>query len=182
MNYEWVSLCVLFARAKLNVALRILKPGVRSVSIFVRERPRTFGNLANHSSPISERSRSFANKTAYWTHCMSLHGQLTAAGRFGLHGHHAHSLAVPTHWRFTRDSAQIRLLKTAERIVWARNLKHIRAVLIHVQVQQKAENIIRNVLIFKILYLDIRYWFIISQVKNSFKVIGVQWIHILEAK
>jgi len=40
-------------------------PAVRSVSICVRERPRTFGNLANHSSPITERSRSFANKTAY---------------------------------------------------------------------------------------------------------------------
>jgi len=42
---------------------------VRSVSICFRERPRTFGNLANHSSPITERSRSFADKTAYWTHC-----------------------------------------------------------------------------------------------------------------
>ena len=44
---------------------------VRSVSICVRERPQTFGNLANHSSPITERSRSFANKTAY-CRCESL--------------------------------------------------------------------------------------------------------------
>ena len=46
------------------------RSSVRSVSICVRERPRTFGNLANHSLPISEGSRSFANKTAYWTHCL----------------------------------------------------------------------------------------------------------------
>ena len=44
---------------------RIPTSSVRSVSICVRERPRTFGNLANHSLPVSERSRSFANKTAY---------------------------------------------------------------------------------------------------------------------
>jgi len=52
--------------------LRKAKYAVRSVSICVRERPRTFGNLANHSSPFTERSRSFANKTAYWTHWWSL--------------------------------------------------------------------------------------------------------------
>ena len=40
-----------------------------SVCISVLERPRTFDNLANHNSQITERSRSFANKTAYWTHC-----------------------------------------------------------------------------------------------------------------
>jgi len=44
-------------------------PAVRSVSLCVRERPQTFGNLANHSSPLTERSRSFGNKAAYWTHC-----------------------------------------------------------------------------------------------------------------
>jgi len=35
---------------------------VRSVSICVRKQQRTFGNLANHSSPITERSRSFATQ------------------------------------------------------------------------------------------------------------------------
>ena len=40
-------------------------PLMRSVSICVSEQPRTFGNLANHSSPITEHLRSIANKTAY---------------------------------------------------------------------------------------------------------------------
>jgi len=61
---------------------------VRSVSICVRERPQTFGNLANHSSPITERSQSFANKTAYWTHCWWMPdlvcGWLMSGGSLGM--------------------------------------------------------------------------------------------------
>jgi len=59
---------------KYGVTIMELSPmgtALHSVIICVRERPQTFGNLANHSSPITERSRSFANKTAYWNYCWS---------------------------------------------------------------------------------------------------------------
>jgi len=55
---------------------------VRTVSICVRERPRTFSNLANHSSPITERSRSFANKTAELTAKVTVRRWLFAVGRW----------------------------------------------------------------------------------------------------
>ena len=68
------SICIIFMCISKRLTLKshhilLVLLAVRSVSICVREWPQRFGNLANHSLPITKRLRSFANKTAYWTHC-----------------------------------------------------------------------------------------------------------------
>jgi len=45
-----------------------IRIAVSSVSCFARERPRTFANGRAVIGSITERSRSFANTNAYWTH------------------------------------------------------------------------------------------------------------------
>jgi len=54
-------------------------PVVSSVSCFVGERPRTFGNWRAVIGLITKRSRSFENTSAYWTH-----GWFTFQGGIGL--------------------------------------------------------------------------------------------------